>query len=90
MRYKVVPTGAGDTVVEIAPTVCRGVVILTAGTAGFSIFDDNATPVNGQKVYGSIASLALGALSPWTDIPCTTGIVLRNTLLGAEVLVVYD
>ena len=90
MRYKVVATGNADTVVESAPTILRGVIVLTAGTAGFQVFDDSATPVNGQKIYGSLASLALGVVSPWVDIPCTTGIVVHNSLLGAELLVIYD
>ncbi len=90
MRYAVVSSGLGNTIVDTAPTTLRGVIALTAGTAAFTIYDDTADPPTGQKLYASPATVALGFLPGWTDIPCMNGIVVHNVLLGAELLVIYD
>jgi len=44
MRYAVVSSGLGNTIVDTAPTTLRGVIALTAGTAAFTIYDDTADP----------------------------------------------
>ncbi len=61
MFNKNVPAGAGTTVVKAGSGVLATIVILAAGTASLSIFD-NASAGSGQPLFITPATTSLGQI----------------------------
>lgn len=82
-----VAVGAGNTVIKNAVGYAATITVTTAGTTGFTAFD-NATTNSGTQLYNSKTAPALGDIYT-VDGPAVNGITIANTATGPALTVYY-
>lgn len=83
-----VAVAAANTVIKAAPgRVCR-IVITTAGTTAFQIFD-NATTNSGTILYQSPAANSVGTVID-VQMPAQNGITVANTATGPAFTISWE
>jgi hypothetical protein len=82
-----IPTGANTTTIKKAPgRLCR-IVITTAGTAAFTIFDNTAG--SGSVLFVSPAATSVGQVID-LQTPAQTGITIVNVASGPAFAVSFN
>lgn len=83
-----IAVAAANTVVKAAPgRICR-IVITTAGTTTFTVFD-NATTNSGLVLYAAPAANAVGSIID-IQMPAQNGITIQNTATGPAMTVSFE
>lgn len=83
-----VAVGAANTVIKAAPGDLVTIVVTTAGTTGFTVFD-NASTNSGTQLYNSKSAPALGDI--YTIFGrAKNGITIANTATGPALTVFFN
>lgn len=83
-----VAVGAGNTIVKASAGELTSIVVTTAGTTGFTVFDNAATNA-GTQLYNSKTAPALGDVY-LIHGHANNGIVVQNTATGPALTVFFN